>query len=537
MCLVVLAACTGASEPLPTAQTPASPARLAAVDQLTRASLDLLGVRPSISDIDRVSADEAALGVIIDEYLADPRLSARIADLFSEVFLTRTESYLVSFEAYGVEDIATPDLLRSIGDEPLQMLGYLTTNDLPLTDLVTADYSMGNEVLARLWPIDYPDSATGWQKVHYTDGRPAAGLLSSNSLWWRYTTSDSNANRGRANVVSRLFLCHDYLTRPIDFDRNVNLLDAEALSDALRTNPGCMNCHISLDPLAAYFFGFSYYEFTGNELAMYHPERERNWTQLLGTPPSYYGQPGDDLSDLGRQIASDNRFPECIVEHTAELLLRREVSSLDMETLTRHREALLAGGMKMRPLLKSLLLSDEYIAADDATAGGVPLKMVTPDLLSSQIEDLTGFTWQSVDGWSLLQSDAMGFLTLAGGADGTYVVKNATAPNSTLLLVQERLAEASADYVVASDAADRSNAKLFTEIDFTETPETGREAMVAQIQRLHLRLFGDRAAADGPEVVANLALWSDLYAIDPDPTRAWSGLLSALLRDPSFLLY
>lgn len=535
--LLALIACTGERSEPPASDREIAPRQLDGIDQLTRASLDLRGVRPSAAEIERLEADPEALSALVDEYLHDDRFSDRLADLFSEVFLTRTESYLVSFEGYPVEDIPLAALLRSVGDEPLQMLGYIAENDLPLTDLVTADYTMANEVLARMWPVDYPGGGTGWKKVRYTDGRPAAGLLSANALWWRYQSTDSNANRGRANTVSRLFLCHDYLTRPIEFDRNVNLLDSEAVGEALRTNPGCINCHVSLDPLAAYFFGFTFYEATGGELSRYHPERERNWTYMLGTPPAFYGQPGDDLSDLGRQIASDSRFPECLVEHTTELLLRRDVSSLDMETLTAHREALLQGGMKLRPLLKSVLMSSEYTAADEDTPGGVPLKLVTPNLLLSQVKDLTGFDWRTADGWSLLESDAMGFLTLAGGADGAYVVKNATSPNPTLLLVQERLAEAASDYVVASDAADRSQARLFTAVDFTETPETDRDAMVAQIQLLHLRLFGDRVAADGPEVEANLSLWSDLYALEPDPARAWAGLLSALLRDPSFLLY
>jgi hypothetical protein len=61
--------------------------------------------------------------------------------------------------------------------------------------------------------------------------------------------------------------------------------------------------------------------------------------------------------------------------------------------------------------------------------------------------------------------------------------------------------------------------------------------MVAQIQRLHLRLFGHTIAADGPEVEGNLGLWSELYAADGDAGAAWRGLLSALLRDPDFVLY
>lgn len=525
------------SEPAP--EAPEAVVELSRLDLLTRMSLDLRGVRPSIAEIEQIEADPEALDTMVDTYLSDERFGDRVADLFSEVFLTRTETYQVSFEAFDLDGIAYPDILRSIGDEPLQVLATIATEDLPVTDLVTADWTMADATLGRMWPVDYPANESGWKKVHYTDGRPAAGLLSSNGMWWRYQTTDSNANRGRANTVSRMFLCHDYLTRPIEFDRNVNLLDSEAVNDELKTNPSCQNCHVSLDPLAAYFFGFSYYEFTGNEIASYHPERERNWQTVLGVAPAYYGEPGDDLSDLGRQIASDNRFPECVVEHVTELLLRRDASLLDAERLTAHREALLQGGMTLRPLFASVLGSPEYRAATDAGLPGtqVPLKMVTPNLLLSEIRDLTGFDWESTDGYSLVESDAMGFLTLAGGADGKYAVKNSTAPNTTLLLVQERFAEAASDYVVANDAADRENARLFTRIDFTELPDTNRDAMVAQLQELHLRLFANRIAADGPEIEANLGLWSDLYGVDHDPSRAWAGVLSALLRDPDFLLY
>ena len=44
--------------------------------------------------------------------------------------------------------------------------------------------------------------------------------------------------------------------RPIQFDLDVNLLDEAAVTDALRTNPACVNCHVSLDPIASYLFGF-----------------------------------------------------------------------------------------------------------------------------------------------------------------------------------------------------------------------------------------------------------------------------------------
>lgn len=90
--------------------------------------------------------------------------------------------------------------------------------------------------------------------------------------------------------------------------------------------------------------------------------------------------------------------------------------------------------------------------------------------------------------------------------------------------------------MVANDQT-ASAPRLLTEVTFEETPDSGNAAMVAQIQALHLRLYGRRIAADGPEVAANLALWSELYAIDGDIPTAWAGLLTALFADPDFLPY
>ena len=475
---------------------------------------------------------------MIDQFLEDERFGTRVADLFSEVYLTRSEDFgAIQFGAFDLSGIPFAQVLESVGDEPLRVLGEIANEDLPITELVTADWTMANHVLARMYPLDYPANATGWRRAHYTDGRPPAGVLSTTGMWWRYQSTNSNANRKRANAASRILLCHDYLTRPIDFDRNVNLLDEQAVTEAIDTNPGCVNCHVSLDPLASYFFGFWWFQPTATEVSTYHPSRERYWQDYLTKPPAYYGDPGSSLADLGRSIAADNRFPECMVEHVTELLLRRDAELLDFQSMTEHREALIQGDLTLRPLFRSVMHSPEYRAATDDGLPGtqVPLKMATPGLLASQVRDLTGFDWESQGGADLMLTDRQGFLTLAGGADGYYSVKNSTSPNTTLLLVQERLAEAAADYAVQQAIAGSSD--LLEGLDLDATPETGREALVATIQRLHLRIFGNRVADDGPEVEANLGLWSDLYALEGRTDRAWAGLVSALLRDPDFLFY
>ncbi|MEQ1501422.1 MAG: DUF1549 domain-containing protein, partial [Myxococcota bacterium] len=282
-------------------RVPIDPVKLA-----RRASLDLRGRPPTAEEYRAVLADPTAIEASIDGWLADDGFADRIVDLYGEIWLTRTEDFPFSSYDLHVDDEVAFD--RAIGEEPLRIVARVAAEDLPYTDVVTADWTMADETLAAAFPIDRPDGA-GWLPSRYTDGRPAAGALATTGLMWRYTSTASNANRKRANQVSRILLCADYLTRPIAFDRNVDLLDEGAVLDALTTNPACVNCHASLDPLAGYFYGFwSYVEDSAIEASVYHPDREAVWADVTGVAPAYYGQPGASLADLGRQIAADPRF-------------------------------------------------------------------------------------------------------------------------------------------------------------------------------------------------------------------------------------
>ena len=524
---------TGEAEPPPAMD----PIRL-----LFRTSLDLRGVRPSLEEIEAVEADPAAIEGLIDGFLLDPRFGERVVSLYSEIYLTRLDSYYVKASDYDLGD--EPVFAASVGQEPLRILAHIAENDLPYTDIVTADWTMADQTLADAWALDFLEgdsaedsAADSWRQARYTDGRPSAGVLTTNSMWWRYMSTASNGNRGRANAVSRILLCSDFLQRPVEFDRDVNLLDEDAVNEALKTNAGCVSCHYALEPLASYFWGFYYFDYDSFlDTTDYHPERERLWEDYSAIAPGYFGEPGYSLTDLGRQLAGDARFPQCAVEQAYGLLLQRDVTLDDTDRLNDLRGAFLDAELRMRPLIRAVVDAPEYRAGPTDDERYAAWKLSGPDLLGSQLEDLTGFRFTS-DGYDMLSTDTVGLRILAGGVDGRYVAAPARAPTATMVLVLERLAEAAAEYGVQRDRENPDEARLFTEVDFTETPDTDPEAVTAQVQRLHLLLFGERVAADGPEVEANLALWQELYAIDRSPASAWSGLLSALIRDPRFLFY
>ena len=509
------------------------------VAMLTRASLDVRGIRPSVTDIEHINAAPDDLDSLIDDYLVDERFPDRVIDMYSEIFGTQGERFPVDFSSFSFDsEVSRTDYIRSIGEEPLRLLAAVAEADLPYTELVTADWTMHNSILGEMYPSDYPEGDSGWQRTHYTDGRPAAGILSTNGMWWRYGSTPSNLNRKRANQVSRIFLCHDYLSRPIEFNRDLNLLDEDAVADAVATNPGCVACHVSLDPLASYLYGFWYVdEESPTDATVYHPERELLFDAIGAPSPAYHGQPGGSLEDLGHQIAGDPRFVECAVEHAFSRLMGRDATAADTDALTVHREAFLSGGLTLRALFSSILSHPRYRSAMSAPAGFAEKKFVTADLLTSQVKGITGFEWTQ-GGVDMMKSDTIGVGNLAGRADGYRVVRNSRSPNATMLLVAARLAQGAAAHVLMREAAQpQEDRELFPFVDFSETLTAHRPAMVRQILHLHKAVLGRIIDEDHEAIAANLALWSELYAVAGDPHVSWGGVLIALLRDPDFLMY
>jgi hypothetical protein len=507
---------------------------------LARASLDLRGVRPDEADLARVAEDPAAYDALVDTYLADDRFPGRVADLFAETALTRTLAWDVGAPAElgAVDGPEVRAFLRDVGDEVPQFMARVAREDLPYTEIVTGDWSMTTDRLAPYWPVEYPEGATGWQVTRYTDDRPAAGLLTVNGLWWRYTSTTENANRGRANAVARIFVCHDIVQNEAAFDDDLNLLDAAAMLEATRTVPSCMGCHSVLDPLGSYLFGFYNISLeSGVEAATYHTENERRWQNGTGMAPAFYGESGQSIWDLGRQIADDPRFSRCAAERTYEGLLRRDASLEERAAVDAHLAAFEEGGLTLRALYRSVVKDPRYRPGEEAAPGAAPVKQLTPEHMESAVADLTGFVW-TTNGFSMLRDDIDGVHMLAGGVDGQLAMLPTTSPTPTALLVQQRLAEGGASTVVAAEAGmERDARKLFTEVDPDALPEDDPDAFLAQLRVLTLRVTSRDLPVDDPEILALRDLWYTLHDITGDPTEAWVGVVSALLRSPDFLFY
>ncbi len=494
---------------------PLDPARLA-----RRTSLDLRGVLPSIAELDAVEADPSALAGLRAEWMTGRGFEDRFTDLLAERWLTRVDEFLVysaEYEPLRDEETIEYAFERAMADEPLRLMAHVAANDLPWSEIVTADYTLANGILASIWPIDHP-GGDDWAVSRYTDGRPAAGVLASNGLWIRYYTTDANKNRRRAAVVADLLLCQDYLQRPVDFDAGDTISgDPE---EALRTNPYCLGCHSSLDPLAVLLFGFyTSNSYNVDDISTYHPEREQLGPQSVGVEPAYYGTPVSGLAGLGQAIAADPRFDRCTTETMAALYWRRGVTSGDFDRILGFEQAFTAGERRLSTLLEAVLADPVYQAGAPAAgqdASGERLaRLMSPDVLDSALGAWAGFTWET-EGFEQLRNDDLGYRVLAGGVDGALVTEAQTTPGLTWELTVRRVAQAAAAAALESGV-----------VDATLTPDdSGFEAALTTV---HRQLLAERP--DATRLAELTALWQEVAALSDGPT-AWAAVLEALLRDP-----
>ncbi len=156
-------------------------------------------------------------------------------------------------------------------------------------------------------------------------------------------------------------------------------------------------------------------------------------------------------------------------------------------------------------------------------------RIMSPEMLSSVVLDLTGFEWES-GGWEQMESDRTGFRVLAGGVDGIGVTQPSREPSLTWALVVKRLAQGAAAHAVAGDYAGSGPNLLSVGLGVSsDEPKFGQE-----LASLFLRLFGREVTPDEE------AAFGDLFAAvaaEASQEAAWTSLVSVMLRDPEFVSY
>lgn len=521
------------------------------VDHLVRISMALRGTRPSPDDIDRVTDDPEALPDIVEEYLVDPRFGETIRELHDDALLVNIEQTFPQLPPF--EDVGSFTLGASAMRGPLRLAEYVVMEDRPYTELVTADYTIVDELAATMQALAYDPGGPELQVSHWND-RPSAGVLSDAALFVRHPSNGANYHRGRANAVSRAFLCHDSLAADIEIDGNVDLSDPDAVNDAVNNNPACQACHQSLDPLASFFWGYP-----GNTnpnqipaypiTQLYDPGSVDRWQTTTGQAPALFGQPADDLVGLGQLIADDARFSSCAARRFYAFFHQVELDEVPSEDISILQAALVDSGFDAKAMVREIVLSDQFRVShaleDDAAETLIGFKKARPSQLARLFDDLTGFRWETnVDALvnnfnegdiDLMRTNTLGFAVLAGGTDSFFVEKPSSTVNTTSSLLIRTFAGEAASYVAEHDLLDAPDqARLLTLVDVNTTDEgTIREQLVA----LSRRIFSEDLEPDAEAIDDAWTLWSAAHQASDDTVHAWKTTLTAMLQDLRIVYY
>lgn len=527
---------------------------LTPAQHLTRASMALRGIRPSVEELQTVDSDPAQLPAIVDRYLESPQFAETIKELHNETLLLRVEQGTFTFPAIGpLAGSTAVQLNGSLFEEPLRLIQDIVMSNQPYTNILTSDYTMANGVVADIWGYTHTGPRETWERTPFPDARLRAGVLGTNAFHHRWDSTGFNFNRGRANQISRAFLCHDFLESDIMVDTSVDLSDPDVVANAVIANKSCAGCHQALDPLASYLFTFkgrigpvtvdSYPQ------TYFSPGTANRWMTANKRPPMFFGAEATGLRGLGQAIVEDPRFAKCTAQRFASYFTEVPQKSLSGGWIARLQQAFVASEFNAKQLAKAIVLSDEFRISHDTDAARaeriVGALKVRPEQFERMVRAITGFNWTTTSQnrlrglpygtANLLESDFIGYRVLMGGIDSYFVTEPVHTMNATSSLVAKNFAAAAADFVVDREAAAVvADRRLFVEaaVDATD-PDTIKK----QIAHLHARIYGELVAADSEEVADTYVLYEEAFTATNDRARAWKVTLVGMLSDFRALFY
>ena len=507
--------------------------QLDAAATLKRASIQLTGNMPGADITSRLQSlainKPAAEGVLRGQLMAitqDPNFYTYLKTMFNDVLLTDrynqgtdavnlltntdypTGSAWFAAASNGDRSMANTAVAR----EPLELLSYIVRNDRPLTELVTANYTVVNPWSAQLYGVNVafnnPTDPTEYQATQLSVSRngqqlplPHAGVLTMPTFLNRFPTTPTNRNRHRARTVLNTFLATDILAfamRPIDPNAGA------AYANPTRDNPQCNVCHKVIDPIAGDFQKWNdYNQGYWDPNNVWHTDMQ---------PPGY-GTEVMNTSDfthseawMAQRIATDTRFPTAMLNilyqgvmgtppigyptdpAAANFASQRVAWKLQDALFQQYTANFVASNYNLRSLVVDLIMSPIYrtvqinsLTTDPATGASVnadniqalsnlgTFRFLTPELLDRKVRAYTQSVWGGTGNPLLLN----GYRILYGGIDSDSVTSRLTAPNGLMSNLGMRMATDTACTVVARDFASPVASRVFfPNVEYTNVPKT-----------------------------------------------------------------
>ncbi len=503
------------------------------LDQTLRnATVQLAGRLPTDAETAQVLAEgETGFAAVMNEVMAEDEFHNRLNEIFNDVFLT--DKYLWVNQSNGALNLLDSDDYENkswysidypsggddanednrncanrlsndaVAREGLELINYIAQNDLPITELVTADYVMVNWYSQKVYDAVLIDSSENFSELpidenpcleyssnyasatlrydpydfkparitkaleYDANGIPHAGMLTSAMFLNRFPTTDTNRNRHRSYKVYDIFLDTDILA--IEGSRPEDAIDTTSAVPTLQ-NPACYTCHTVMDPIAS---TFQHWDERGRRVPSY--STASSWSSNDIESPGIAGNKinlsGSDvysnmLQWLGNEIAQDPRYMRAITRHLYKGIIGQDLlttpgtsaSEADITAYNAQRsivtsigQAMAADNWNIKTAINGILLSPYYRAVEiDETKlvsaehiGAV--RLLTPEMLQRKLTATLGFDWDE------LRDNDKENRIMFGGIDSDSVTTRIEDPSGLMIAMQELMATEMACRATAFD--------------------------------------------------------------------------------------
>ena len=353
--------------------TPGAVYSVAGADVASRLSFFLWGAPPDQQLIDAAArgelTDPAGLERHARRMLADVRAAEGLARRFGAQWLR-----LQDLEKIDPDALSYPYFDNSLADamhrETELLFSHIATEDRPVSELLTADYTFVNERLARHYGIP-GITGSAFQMVQYPDDN-RRGILGHGSVLTMTSHADRTSPVLRGKWVLEVLLGTPPPPPPPDvpaFEETEGADDGRFLTvrermEQHRANPVCMSCHQVIDPVGLALENF---DVTG----AWRIRDEGNLVDPVGE--LYDGTVLKGPADLRNALLSRPEvFYRIFTENLMAYGLGRRVEYYDMPTVRRivrgaadndYRFSSFVLGVVESPAFRSSLVAPEAVAS------------------------------------------------------------------------------------------------------------------------------------------------------------------------------
>jgi hypothetical protein len=252
-------------------------------------------------------------------------------------------------------------------EETRRFIRTAISDNLPINQLIDADFTWLNERLARYYDLDYEITPNEWERVSLADHPTRGGLMTHGAIL-KVTANGTNTSP----VVRGVWICNRLLGIPIpEPPANVPAIEpdvrgAETIREILekhRSQTECASCHARIDPPG---FALEKFDAAGKWRENYLVRSGRGYKKGPPIDVAYQladGQAFDSFAEFRRLAAQrDDSVARNFAAQLITYATGRETTFADRKALDRIVEQTADGQHRVVPLIEAVVTSEPFLS-------------------------------------------------------------------------------------------------------------------------------------------------------------------------------